>query len=139
NALAALALGSAAGLPLAALVQGLQMFRGLPHRMEPVIEHNEVLWINDSKGTNVGATLAAVAGLDRSLVLILGGQGKGQDFRALGAAVRGRARAAVLLGEAAERLAGALAKVCPVETVANLPAAVASAARLARPGDIVLL
>lgn len=139
NALAALALGSAVGLPLAALLQGLQTFRGLPHRMEPVFENNEVLWINDSKGTNVGATLAAVAGLERSLILILGGQGKGQDFRALGAAVRGRARAAVLLGEDAERLADALAGACPVETAADLPAAVASAARLARPGDVVLL
>lgn len=138
NALAALALGSAAGLPLAALIQGLQVFRSLPHRMESVTEHNGVLWINDSKGTNVGATLAAVAGLDRPLILILGGQGKGQDFLELGAAVRGRARAAVILGEDAERLAGAIVGACPVEAAADLPAAVASAARLARPGDIVL-
>ncbi|HET8700204.1 MAG TPA: UDP-N-acetylmuramoyl-L-alanine--D-glutamate ligase [Nitrococcus sp.] len=139
NALAALALGSAAGLPLAGLLQGLRAFRGLPHRMEPVVEYNGVLWINDSKGTNVGATLAALAGLERPLILILGGQGKGQDFLALRAAVHGRARAAVLLGEDAERLASAIAGACPVERAPDLPTAVASAARQARPGDIVLL
>lgn len=139
NALAALALGSAAGLPLPGLLQGLQSFRGLPHRMEPVIEHNQVLWINDSKGTNVGATLAAMAGLDRPLILILGGQGKGQDFGTLQPAIRERARAAVVLGEDAERLACAIDGACPVEKAVDLPAAVKSAARLARPGDIVLL
>lgn len=139
NALAALALGSAAGLPGEAMTQALQAYRGLPHRMESVLEHNEVLWINDSKGTNVGATLAAVSGLDRPLILILGGQGKGQDFGALGTAVQGRARAAVLLGEAAEALAGAMHGRCPLETVADMHAAVAAAARLARPGDAVLL
>ncbi|EAR21838.1 UDP-N-acetylmuramoyl-L-alanine--D-glutamate ligase [Nitrococcus mobilis] len=139
NALAALALGSAAGLSLSALLQGLQTFRGLPHRMEPVIEHDGVLWINDSKGTNVGATLAAVAGLERPLILILGGQGKGQDFTALGPALRARARAAVVLGEDAQRLASALGGVCPVERAVDLSAAVAGAARLARAGDIVLL
>ncbi|MDN5848411.1 MAG: UDP-N-acetylmuramoyl-L-alanine--D-glutamate ligase [Nitrococcus sp.] len=139
NALAALALGSAAGLPLQALLQGLQRVRGLPHRMQPVIEHNEVLWINDSKGTNVGATLAAMAGLERPLILILGGQGKGQDFGALQAAVRERARAAIVLGEDAERLARAIDGACPVEKAVDLSAAVKSAARLARPGDIVLL
>lgn len=137
NALAALALGRAAGLPVAALLDGLQAFKGLPHRMEAVTEHDGVLWINDSKGTNVGATLAAVGGLQRPLILILGGQGKGQDFRALEAAVS--ARAAVVLGEAAEELAGALIGVCPVEWAADLPSAVVSAARLARPGDVVLL
>ncbi len=83
--------------------------------------------------------MAAVAGLERPLILILGGRGKGQDFLALAAAVRGRARAAVVLGEDAQRLAGALVEVCPVEMATDLPAAVASAARLARPGDIVLL
>ncbi|MCO6441450.1 MAG: UDP-N-acetylmuramoyl-L-alanine--D-glutamate ligase [Nitrococcus mobilis] len=139
NALAALALGSAAGLPLPALLQGLQTFRGLPHRMEPVIERDGVLWINDSKGTNVGATVAAVAGLERPLILILGGQGKGQDFTALGPALRARARAAVVFGEDAQRLASAIAGVCPVERAADLSAAVAGAARLARAGDIVLL
>ncbi len=139
NALAALALGSAAELPLPALLQGLQTFRGLPHRMEPVIEHDGVLWINDSKGTNVGATLAAVAGLERPLILILGGQGKGQDFAALGPALRTRARAVVVLGEDAQRLASVLGDVCPVEWAADLSAAVGGAARWARSGDIVLL
>ncbi|MDN5871793.1 MAG: UDP-N-acetylmuramoyl-L-alanine--D-glutamate ligase [Nitrococcus sp.] len=139
NALAALALGAAAGLAMPALLQGLQSFRGLPHRMEPVIEHNEVLWINDSKGTNVAATLAAMAGLERPLILILGGQGKGQDFGALEAALGERARAAVVLGEDAERMACAIDGACPVETALDLPAAVKSAAWLAHPGDIVLL
>lgn len=139
NALAALALGSAAGVPASGLLAGLRTFKGLAHRMEPVVKHDGVLWINDSKSTNVGATLAAIAGLDRPLILILGGQGKGQCFRELRGAVRERARAAVVLGQDAERIASALRDACRIEAAADLPAAVAGAARLARPGDIVLL
>lgn len=139
NALAALALGEAAGLPEAAMLAALRDFRGLPHRSEPVAERGGVLWVNDSKATNVGAAVAAIEGMERPLVLLAGGDGKGQDFTALAAALRQRGRAAVLFGRDAPRLEAALAQSCPVTVVADLPAAVAAAAGLAVPGDAVLL
>src|SRR6185312_8196628 len=87
NALAACALATLAGVPLASLAAGLRSFRGLPHRMELVAERGGVAWLDDSKGTNVGATVAALNGLGRPAILILGGDGKGQDFSPLAAAV----------------------------------------------------
>jgi UDP-N-acetylmuramoylalanine--D-glutamate ligase len=98
-----------------------------------------VEWIEDSKGTNVGATAAALNGLDRGVVLIAGGDGKGQDFAPLAAAARGRVRCALLIGRDAPRLAEALAPVCAVEHCASLEAAAARAAELARSGEVVLL
>jgi UDP-N-acetylmuramoylalanine--D-glutamate ligase len=139
NALAALALGAAAGLPEAAMLEELRAFPGLPHRSQWVRELRSVRYVDDSKGTNVGATLAAVAGLPGTLVLLAGGDGKSQDFSPLAAALRGRARLAVLIGRDARRLGAALAPACPVHYSATLEDAVAAAAAAARPGDTVLL
>lgn len=117
----------------------LREFRGLAHRSQPVANHNGVQYVNDSKGTNVGATLAALHGIPGPLVLIAGGQGKGQDFSPLAPALAGKARGVVLLGTAAPELARVFAGVVPTQTVASMPAAVAQAAAWARPGDVVLL
>lgn len=139
NALAALALGGAAGLPMPAMLAALKLFRGLPHRMEFITRVNDVDWYDDSKGTNVGATVAAVAGLDGPLVLIAGGDGKGQDFMSLAAALVGKTRAAVLLGKDAAAIEMAIAGRFPVQRVKDMPAAVQAAASIAQPGDRVLL
>jgi len=139
NALAALALGEALDLPLAAMILELKSFAGLPHRSQWVADVGGVAYINDSKGTNVGATLAAVAGMSAPVVLIAGGEGKNQDFTPLGPALRGKLRHAVLIGRAAAEIARALAGVCTVERCATLEDAVRAAARAAQPGDAVLL
>ncbi len=139
NALAALALGHAVGLPFEAMVAALRQFAGLPHRCQWVARIDEVDWYNDSKATNVGATVAAVEGLDRSLVLIAGGEGKGADFSALRQSVSARARAVVLLGRDAPAIAAALEGCVRLVRVADMDEAVARARELARPGDAVLL
>lgn len=139
NALAALAIGDALGLPRSAMQASLKNFAGLPHRMEWVAERAGVRYVNDSKGTNVGATLAAVAGLAQPLVLIAGGDGKGQDFSPLVAALRDRARLVVLIGRDAPKIAEALSGSVPTRCVANIEEAVTVAAATALPGDTVLL
>ena len=139
NALAALALGEQLGLALEPMRATLRAFGGLPHRTQCVLERHGVRFIDDSKGTNVGATLAAVAGLSEPLVLIAGGDGKGQDFRPLAAAFRGKVRHAVLIGRDRALLQVALADACTTELAADMDAAVAAAARAAQPGDLVLL
>lgn len=139
NALAALALGAAAGLPDEPMVEALVTFRGLAHRMEWVADRADVAYFNDSKATNVGATLAAAAGLAAPLVMILGGDGKGQDFAPLADGLRGVAHTAVVMGRDAARLAAALEGVCEVVHADDMAAAVRAAARAARPGDRVLL
>jgi UDP-N-acetylmuramoylalanine--D-glutamate ligase len=139
NALASLALGEAAGLPMAAMLGALETFPGLKHRSEFVADIAGVRYVNDSKGTNVGATIAAVAGLEGPLVLIAGGEGKGQDFAPLAAALRDKVRRVVLIGKDAPALDAALAGVCQTERAATLPDAVRAAAAAARPGDSVLL
>jgi UDP-N-acetylmuramoylalanine--D-glutamate ligase len=139
NALAALALGEALELPLEPMLEALEEFSGLPHRSQWVAEVRGVTYVNDSKGTNVGATLAAVAGMAGPLVMIAGGDGKHQDFAPLASAFRGKVRHTVLIGRDAPVLARALAGVCTLETCATLPQAVRAAARSARPGDTVLL
>ena len=139
NALAALAVGAAAGLPLPPMLATLRSFAGLAHRTEWVAEHAGVRYVDDSKGTNVGATQAAVAGLEGPLVLIAGGDGKGQDFAPLAVACRGKVRHAVLIGRDREALARVLAPVCPTEFADSIEAAVAAAARAAQAGDLVLL
>ena len=139
NALAALALGEAAALPYAAMLQALESFPGLPHRSQWVADICAVRYIDDSKGTNVGATIAAVAGIRQPQVLIAGGDGKGQDFAPLTQALRGKVHHALLIGRDAQALAAALAAVCPCEFAESLPEAVAAAAAAARPGDVVLL
>jgi UDP-N-acetylmuramoylalanine--D-glutamate ligase len=139
NALAALALAEALALPRAACLEVLREFAGLPHRTQWVAERAGVRYIDDSKGTNVGATLAAVAGFTQPLVLIAGGDGKGQDFAPLRAAFAGKVRAVLLIGRDARRLGTVLEGVCACQYCDSLEAAVAAAARRAQPGDIVLL
>ncbi|MCV2218379.1 UDP-N-acetylmuramoyl-L-alanine--D-glutamate ligase [Thauera sp. Sel9] len=142
NALAALALCEAGlGMAPVQLIAGLRAFCGLPHRVELVAERADgVRFYDDSKGTNVGATVAALDGFDRPVVLIAGGDGKGQDFSPLAPAVAGRARAVLLIGRDAARIEAALAGAgVPLEHAADLDAAVGRAAELAQQGDAVLL
>jgi UDP-N-acetylmuramoylalanine--D-glutamate ligase len=139
NALAALALGDALGLAMPAMLEELATFTGLPHRSQWVADVHGVTYINDSKGTNVGATIAAVSGLQGPLVMIAGGDGKNQDFAALADAFRGKVRHTVLIGRDAAAIATALKGVCTLETRDSLEDAVRAAARAAQPGDTVLL
>ncbi len=140
NALAALALGAAAGLPMAVMLQVLREFTGLAHRCQWVAQKRGAVWYNDSKGTNVGASLAALAGVPgEKVVLLLGGLGKGADFAPLAPAVRARARAVILFGQDAPLIAEALHGAAPLYPVSDMQAAVALAAELAAPGDAVLL
>src|SRR5262249_11964807 len=136
---AALALAEALALPLAETLAELRAFEGLPHRSQWVAEVAGVRYIDDSKGTNVGATLAAVAGTEGPVVLIAGGDGKNQDFAPLAAAFSGKVRHVVLIGRDAPLLEGALSGACPSERAARLPEAMRAAARAARAGDTVLL
>ena len=142
NALAALALASEVTPDVAALLYGLREYAGEPHRVQPVHVVDGVAFFDDSKGTNVGATVAALKGLgaDHSLVVILGGQGKGQDFSPLRAPLTRFAKAVVLLGEAREALQSMLEGAdLVVEQVDDMAEAVACAHRLAVSGDAVLL
>lgn len=140
NVLAALALCEAAGLPRDGLLAGLASFRGLPHRVETVAEKNGVVFIDDSKGTNVGATAAALAGLDGPLLVILGGQGKGQDFAPLRGLLAAKARAVLLIGEDAGKIRADLTGFVPqLSDCADLEEAVRTAYALAAAGDTVLL
>jgi len=142
NALAALALASAAGCTLAPLLYGLREYRGEPHRVESVAVVNGVEYFDDSKGTNVGATVAALTGLgaERRIVVILGGDGKGQDFSPLAAPVARHARAVVLIGRDAPQIRAALhdsgVALLDAET---LPQAVQLATQRAHAGDAVLM
>ncbi len=142
NALAALALAQAAGCPLGPMLYGLREYRGEPHRVEPVAIVNEVEYFDDSKGTNVGATVAALMGLgaERRVVVILGGDGKGQDFAPLYGPVQRYARAVVLIGRDAPAIRAAVQGTgVPLLQAATLPEAVALAQGQAQPGDAVLL
>jgi UDP-N-acetylmuramoylalanine--D-glutamate ligase len=139
NALAALALVSAVGGDPARVAPALTNFEGLPHRTRLVAELDGVLWYDDSKGTNVGATAAALDGMDRPVVLIAGGDAKDADFSPLRGAVERRARAVLLIGRDAPLLAAALEGAAPIEHAADLDSAVTRAAALARRGDAVLL
>jgi UDP-N-acetylmuramoylalanine--D-glutamate ligase len=139
NALAALALGDAVGLPMPAMLEALESFPGLPHRSEWIADVAGVRFVDDSKGTNVGATIAAVAGMPGPLVLIAGGEGKGQDFRPLADAFRGKVRHVILIGKDAPALAAALQGACTNQTARSMQEAVALAAGTATAGDTVLL
>ncbi len=140
NALAALALCRAIGIPTAAMLHGLRSYHGEPHRCERIAVFRDVEWYDDSKGTNVGATVAALSGLGKRCVLIAGGDGKGQDFAPLAAPVARHAASVLLIGRDAPRLREALSGTgvaltdCP-----TLEAAVSLAAQTARPGEAVLL
>jgi UDP-N-acetylmuramoylalanine--D-glutamate ligase len=143
NALAALALCRAVDLPMAPLLAALREFGGLPHRVEAVGEIAGVRYYDDSKGTNVGASVAAIAGLAHDhakIVLIAGGEGKGQDFAPLREPLERSARAVVLIGRDAPQIERALTGAdVPLRHAASMPEAVALAAAEARPGDAVLL
>jgi UDP-N-acetylmuramoylalanine--D-glutamate ligase len=138
NALAAAALACGMAVPLEKIAAGLRSFKGLPHRVELVATRAGVEWYDDSKGTNVGATIAALKGLGKKTVLILGGEGKGQDFSALVPAVSAFSRTALLIGRDAPLIEKALARE-KTERCESLEAAVARAAQLAGPGEAVLL
>jgi UDP-N-acetylmuramoylalanine--D-glutamate ligase len=139
NALAALALASALGGDPGAAAEVLSQFAGLPHRMQPVREVRGVEYVDDSKGTNVGATVAALLASAKPTVLIAGGLAKGADFGPLADAANGRLRAAVLLGEAASELEAALGSRTRTIIAKSMQAAVETAAAIAEPGDRVLL
>lgn len=140
NALAALAMGHALRWPRAPMLEALRQFTGLAHRTVLVRERGAVRWFNDSKGTNVGATVAAVRGMRGSVVLIAGGDGKNQDFTPLRQALLEKARAVVLIGRDAPRIAAALQDSgLALHSAANMQQAVQQAAQLAQAGDSVLL
>jgi UDP-N-acetylmuramoylalanine--D-glutamate ligase len=142
NALAALALAGAAGCPMGPMLYGLREYRGEPHRVESVGVVNGVEYFDDSKGTNVGATVAALQGLgaERSIVVILGGDGKGQDFSPLAAPVSRHARAAVLIGRDGPLIRAVLEGTgVPLLDAASMEEAVALATQRAHAGDAVLM
>jgi len=140
NAMAAALLARAVGAPAAALAPALAAFRGLPHRLERVAERHGVVFFDDSKGTNVGATLRSLEGFaDGSVHLILGGRNKGADLALLRPMVERKARRVYLIGEAADELAAALAGAVEISRSGELGAAVDEAARRARAGESVLL
>lgn len=140
NALAALALCRAAGLEYAPLLSALRGFRGLSHRIERVADIGGIAFYDDSKGTNVGATCAALSSLPQPVVLIAGGDGKGQDFAPLTATVREHARAVVLIGRDAAQIERVLSgSNVPLLHAASLEQAVETAYALAQVGDAVLL
>ena len=142
NALAALSLAMSAGCSMAPILFGLREYRGEPHRVEPVALINGVEFFDDSKGTNVGATVAALQGLgsERKLVVILGGDGKSQDFSPLVVPVQRFARAVVLIGRDAPLIKAVLAVTgVPLIEAATMELAVAASSQLAHPGDAVLM
>ena len=143
NALAACALVHPLGIPFTVMREVLMTFSGLPHRSQWVRTLDAVDWINDSKGTNVGATQSAIAGIGGAIsgkiVLIAGGQGKGADFRFLRDVVANHVRALVLLGQDADILETALSDLVPVKRIDTIEAAVQAARDIALSGDVVLL
>lgn len=143
NALAALAVGEHCGFKRDAMLQVLRDFKGLRHRSQHVAKVNGVTWVNDSKGTNVGATLAAIQGigpqLDGKLILLAGGVGKGADFSPLAAPLAAYARQVLLFGRDAEQLEKALCGHIETGLMDDLPSAMQAAYELAQPGDCVLL
>ncbi|MGI9317281.1 MAG: UDP-N-acetylmuramoyl-L-alanine--D-glutamate ligase [bacterium] len=139
NVLAAMALVECAGLELSkSMIEAAMKFKGLPHRCELVGAWEEVRWINDSKGTNVGATLAAIKGVEGSVILIAGGQGKGADFRSLATEIDKSVKAVVLFGEDASIISGAINSQHKVKIAASLSHAIELAADQSETGDTVL-
>ncbi len=140
NALAAIALCRGIGIDFIPIIQTLYNFKGLPHRVEWVANIDDVDYFDDSKGTNVGATCAALSGLSQKVVLIAGGDGKGQDFSPLKQPVADNARAVVLIGRDAPLIENSLLETgVAMYHAADLPEAVSIAKKLAQPGDAVLL
>jgi UDP-N-acetylmuramoylalanine--D-glutamate ligase len=139
NILAALALADTLGVPTEAAAEAIRKFRGLPHRTQWITEQKGVTWYNDSKGTNVGATIAAVNGLHGPVVLIAGGDGKGADFSPLAKALQGKVKAVILIGRDGPVIAEAIGEAVPVEMATTLEDAVKKAAAVAVSGDNVIL
>lgn len=140
NALAALALARGLDLPEAPLLEALRRFKGLPHRVQRIMEIGGVTFYDDSKGTNVGATVAALNGMAQKVVLIAGGDGKGQDFSPLAPAVAAHARAVVLIGRDSDEISRVLDGCgIPVERAGDMREAVERAFQASRPGDAVML
>lgn len=143
NALAALALGHGFGIPFEPMIKVLREFKGLPHRCQLVRERQGVKWYNDSKGTNVGATQAAIEGLGSDisgrLIMIMGGVGKNADFTSLAPAIEKYSRHVVLIGEAAQDIASSIAPRVPVSYASTMDEAIQQAASVAKPDDSVLL
>lgn len=139
NALAAGALCRAIGVSDTAITEAWQAFDGLPHRVKIINKINNIEFYDDSKGTNVGATVAALNGMPQPVVLIAGGDGKGQDFVPLAAAAEHKARAVVLIGRDAGRIADAIGKRVPLLRAAGMEQAVELAFNAAKAGDAVLL
>jgi UDP-N-acetylmuramoylalanine--D-glutamate ligase len=139
NALAALALGTAVGLGATAMCAALKGFKGLAHRMQPVAEIDGIVWVNDSKATNIGACIAALQGYDRKVILIAGGDAKGADMKELTPFIKEKAKSVVLMGKDAELIKQALNGCVPVYFAETMTEAVKTAANLADRGESVLL
>jgi len=139
NALAAALAAGTAGMPIGGLGDGLRAFRGLPHRLERIRDVGGVLWINDSKATNVASAAVALQAMDRPYVAIMGGRHKGEPYTALGPMLAATCRLLVAYGEAAPRIQADLGAVAALTVVGDFAAAVATAAAHARPGDAVVL
>ncbi len=139
NALCASLGAFLAGVEPAAIGQAIAAFEGVPHRLELVTERGGVRWVNDSQATVPVAAIAALEAFEGPIVLIAGGAGKGLAYDAFADAIAARARAAILIGETADELAALIGDRLPVQRAADMAAAVAAAARLARPGEVVLL
>jgi UDP-N-acetylmuramoylalanine--D-glutamate ligase len=138
NVMGAILVALAAGLPVDAIREGVRTFRPLDHRLQPVAEIEGVRYVDDSKATNPGAVIAAMKAFDRPIVLIAGGKSKGTDFAELGKVLSSRAKAVVLIGEAAEEIASVV-KRAKVEHATSMDDAVRRARDLAEEGDVVLL
>lgn len=139
NCLAALAAGQLMGLETSPMLQVLNEYPGLPHRMQAIGQFRGVSYINDSKATNVGAAIASIDSVQGAVVLIAGGQGKGGDFDRLATATTGHLRAAILIGEDAPAMEEAFAGLTPTECAEDMRAAVSRATELAETGDTILL
>jgi UDP-N-acetylmuramoylalanine--D-glutamate ligase len=140
NALAALALGTAVNLSLKPMLKVLRKFKGLPHRYQTVRILNNVTYINDSKATNLGATLAAIGSLpaNGNIILVLGGQPKGQNFSILAPSLSGLVKSILLIGEAASEIDTAISGIIDTFYAVNVEDAVLLSNKLSSSGDVVL-
>ena len=139
NVLSAFALVDFLNLPLNSLVDAVKSFEGLAHRMQTVANHAGVTWVNDSKATNIGATSTALKNLEKDVIWIAGGEGKGADFNELRNAIKSNTKHLILIGADAAKIGKALDGLLPIELADDMQAAVVNAAKLAKPDDIVLL
>jgi UDP-N-acetylmuramoylalanine--D-glutamate ligase len=139
NIMAATLVGLSFGLSPSQIKNSILTFQGLEHRLEKVTSIAGVTFFNDSKATNIDATLKSIQSFDQDLIIILGGRDKGGDFKQLIPAIKKRVKAAVLLGEAKEKIHAALQGIIPLYPVSSLTQAVETSYSLASPGDIVLL